>query len=303
MKKMLFIFNPHSGRGLIKNNLMDIIDIFVKGGYLVTAYPTQDKLDAFNTVKEHSHAYSLVVCSGGDGTLNETVKGMMECKVRRRIGYIPTGTTNDFASSLGISKNMLTAAKTVLSGEDYACDIGSFNDNYFTYICAFGLFTEVSYQTPQHFKNMLGQLAYVLESIKHLTNIKTYHMVVEHDGESFEDDFVFGMVSNSMSVGGFKGTDGLGVVLNDGFFEVGLIKMPNNALELQQTLNDLLKLEINSNYIYFLRASEVTITCAEEVAWTLDGEFGGIAKAAVIQNHNKALTFIRERTTTVKVKE
>lgn len=294
MNKLLFIFNPHSGKAQIKNSLLHIIDSFVKGGYEVTVHPTQAKMDAFEIVKNKGAEYDLIVCSGGDGTLNETVKGLMMCDVRTRLGYIPTGTANDFASSLGISKNIIQATKTILKGIDFSCDIGSFNDAFFTYISAFGAFTEVAYQTPQQTKNIWGHLAYVLEGIKRLSSIKTYHMTIEHDGEVFDDDFVFGMISNSMSVGGFMETSNLGVVLDDGLFEVALVKMPKNAIDLQLTINDLLKQQVDSAYIYFFKTSEIKINSTEEISWTLDGEFGGSTNEVIIKNHRQAITIIKD---------
>ena len=289
MGRLLFLYNPHSGKAQIKNSLSEILDIFVKAGYEVTVRPTQARHDAYNTVKSDASRYDLIVCSGGDGTLNESVSGLLSSGAHARLGYIPAGTTNDFASSLGIPKNMSEAARAIVTGKEFLCDIGSFNDAYFTYISAFGAFTEVSYQTPQPVKNMLGHLAYVLEGIKHLGSIKTYRMTVEHDGEIIEDEFVFGMVSNSMSVGGFKSTGEAGILLDDGLFEVALVKMPKNPIDLQQTINDLLKLQVDSDYIYFFKTSAIHIRSAEEIAWTLDGEYGGLMREVYIRNNVRAL--------------
>lgn len=288
--KLLFVFNPHSGKAQIKNSLLQIVDIFVKAGYEVTVHPTQAQRDAYNTVKNKASQYDLVVCSGGDGTLNETVCGLMACGTPVKLGYIPAGTTNDFASNLGISKNMVEAARAIVNGAEFRCDIGSFNDAYFTYISAFGAFTEVAYQTPQPVKNMLGHLAYVLEGIKHLASIKTYALTVEHDGEILEGEFVFGMVSNSMSVGGFKSMGEAGILLDDGLFEVALVRMPKNPIDLQQTINDLLKFQVDSDYISFFKTASVRIRCNEPLAWTLDGEFGGQVNDVLIENHSKALS-------------
>ena len=301
MHKLLFIYNPLSGKAQIKNYLSDIVDIFVKVGYDVTLRPTQAVLDAYYTVCERAKDFDLIVTSGGDGTLNETVKGLMTLENRPRLGYIPAGTTNDFASSLGISKNMIEAAQTIVNGENFPCDIGTFGNNNFTYISAFGAFTEVAYQTPQFNKNMFGHLAYVLEGIRSLKSIKTYRMSVEYDGNFIEDDFVFGMISNSMSVGGFKGKGELGIVLDDGYFEVALVKMPRTPIELQVTINDLLKFEVDSDYIYFFRAKSLKIICPDEVSWTLDGEFGGVHKDVEIKNINKAITFIRNKQEVIEV--
>ena len=293
MKRLLFIYNPLAGKSQIKNYLSDIIDIFVKANYEVTVRPTQEKRDAYITITEIANEFDLLVTSGGDGTLNETVSGLMQLKNRPRLGYIPAGTTNDFASSLGLSKIMTEAAETIVKGENFFCDIGSFNERFFTYVAAFGAFTEVAYQTTQQSKNMLGHLAYVLEGIKSLKSIKAYHMTVEYDGNVIEDDFIFGMVSNSMSVGGFKGKGELGIVLDDGLFEAAFIKMPKSAIELQATINALLKLEFDCEYIYFFRSSKINISCGDSVSWTLDGEFGGSVNDVAIQNQNKAICIVK----------
>ena len=204
MKKMLFIYNPNSGMGLLKPKLSDVLDIFVKGGYEVTVYPTQKYHDAYQKTKSYEGEYDLIACSGGDGTLDEVVSGMMKRKGTTPIGYIPAGTTNDFARSLHISKNMLEAADTVVSGTPFPCDVGKFNGDYFVYIAAFGLFTDVSYETKQSMKNVLGHLAYILEGTKRIFNIPSYQIRVSYDGNVIEDEFIYGMVTNSRSVGGFK---------------------------------------------------------------------------------------------------
>lgn len=293
-KNMLFVFNPRSGRAQIKNVLLDVVNLFVKNGYEVTVHPTQSKLDAYKTVARIGDQFDLVVCSGGDGTLNESVRGLMECGGAMRLGYLPSGTTNDFGSTMGLPKNLTEAARIIMEGEEFPCDIGSFNDLYFTYVAAFGAFTEVAYATPQQSKNILGHLAYVMEGIKRLSNIAAYHMVVEHDGIQEEGDYAFGMVSNSMSVGGFRGRSDMGIVLDDGLFEVALIALPQTPAELQQTLNALLKRDFHTEGITFFRTSELKITCEDrQVAWTLDGEYGGTVTEAVIKNHKQAITFLR----------
>ncbi|MBR3807499.1 MAG: YegS/Rv2252/BmrU family lipid kinase, partial [Lachnospiraceae bacterium] len=171
---MLFIYNPKAGKAQIKNHLVDILDIFVKAGYEVTVYPTQSHGDAIKKTMKKKDKYDIVVCSGGDGTLDEVFTGMMKCEKKVPIGYIPAGSTNDFAMSLNVPKNMVQAAQTVVDGETYAVDVGEFNDDVFAYIAAFGLFTEVSYSTDQQVKNMLGHVAYLLEGVKRLSTIKSY---------------------------------------------------------------------------------------------------------------------------------
>lgn len=293
-KRLLFVFNPRSGKGQIRNNLVDIIDIFVKHGYECVVHPTQESLDAYQLVRNKGGNYDLVVCSGGDGTLNETVRGLMALTKRPVLGYIPTGTTNDFASSLGIPKAPVEAARAIVEGEEFSCDIGSFNHNSFTYISAFGLFTEVAYETPQQTKNMLGHLAYVLEGAKRLNSVKPYRMRVEHDGIVTEDEYIFGMISNSMSVGGIiKNLGELGVQLDDGMFEVALVKMPVNMSELNKTLADVVKLNVNSQYIKMFRTKDITLKSVCPVPWTLDGEYGGDKKQVRIINHQKAITVMK----------
>ena len=171
-KKLLFIYNPHSGKAQIRSNLLDIIDTFVKAGYEVTAYPTQAPGDAIDAVMYRSPGFDMIACSGGDGTLDEVVGGIMKSEEKLPIGYIPAGSTNDFARSLKIPRSMLSAAGVVTDGVPFACDVGAINGEYYVYVAAFGIFTEVTYQTPQDVKNTLGYSAYILEAIKSLPSIK-----------------------------------------------------------------------------------------------------------------------------------
>ena len=289
MKKMLFIYNPNSGMGLLKPKLSDVLDIFVKGGYEVTVYPTQKYHDAVRKMGEYEEQYDLVACSGGDGTLDEVVTGMMKREDKVPIGYIPAGTTNDFASSLHISKNMLEAADTVVNGVPFACDVGEFNEDYFVYIAAFGLFTDVSYETKQSMKNVMGHLAYILEGTKRIFNIPSYRIKVTQDGETIEDEFIYGMVTNSRSVGGFKGITGKNVVFDDGKFEVTLFKTPRNPMELNEILGALALRKINPKRMYSFKTNEVHFETEEEIPWTLDGEFGGVHEEVVVKDCQKAL--------------
>ena len=219
-KKMLFIFNPKAGKGKIKTNLLDIVDIFSGHDYEIIIRATQAPKDAYQKAKEYADSVDLIVCSGGDGTLDEVVTGIMEAGSQVPIGYIPAGSTNDFANSLFMPKNMVKAAEMIMEEELYHCDIGRFNQQTFAYVAAFGLFTDVSYETDQDLKNVLGHVAYVLEGVKRLFDIKSYHMKVTSDEIEIEDDFIVGMVTNSRSVGGFKNLTGKNVDMNDGLFEV-----------------------------------------------------------------------------------
>ena len=288
-KKMLFIFNPKAGKGKIKANLLDIVDIFNKGGYEVIIYSTQKSRDAYEKAKEYHDKVDLIVCSGGDGTLDEVVTGVMEKKSNVPIGYIPAGSTNDFANSLFMPKNMIRVAEMIMAEELYHCDIGRFNQKTFAYVAAFGLFTDVSYETDQDLKNVLGHVAYVLEGVKRLFDIKSYHMKVSSEEVQVEDDFIVGMITNSRSVGGFKNLTGKNVDMNDGFFEVTLIVHPKNPLQLQEIMTALVMAEDNTDMIYSFKTRQLTIETDEEVPWTLDGEFGGNHSYVEIENRHKAL--------------
>ena len=290
-KKMLFIYNPHAGKAAIANKLSDIIQMFCGAEYEVTVYATQGAKDACELVIERGEEYDYIVCSGGDGTLNEVTDGLMQLEKRPPCGYIPAGTVNDFATSLRIPKIMKRAAEVVVGGEFFSCDIGTFNDRHFTYIAAFGAFTEVSYETSQNRKNMLGRMAYVLEGAMSIPNIKAYHLRLEYDGKIIEDDFAFGMISNSFSIAGFKAFTGVRhVKLNDGLFEAAFIRMPKSALDLQATLNCIMAREADPQYVYFFRTSDLMVCCdEEEIPWTLDGESGGSCSKAHITNEKCAI--------------
>ena len=289
-QKLLFIFNPHSGKGQIKNNLVDIVDIMVKAGYDVTIYTTQARADATRKVMEEAANFERIVCSGGDGTLDEVVTGLIKSDTNTPIGYIPAGSTNDFANSLGIPKEMVEAAEVAVGKNPFPCDIGDFNSDTFVYVAAFGLFTEVSYKTSQQLKNIFGHVAYIMEGAKHLHDILSYNMQVEYEGHVFQDEFIYGMVTNSVSVGGFKGMTGTDVKLDDGVFEVTLIKKPHNPIELNEILACLTNMIDDSDLIYSFKTNEVKITAREQIAWTLDGEFGGEHEEVIIRNLNKRVT-------------
>ena len=289
MKKLLFVVNGHSGKGQIKNKLLDIIDIMIKEGYHVQVHTTQEREDATKVVREQAKYYDLVVCSGGDGTLDEAVTGMMQSEVRTPLGYIPAGSTNDFANSLEIPKDMIQAAKTAVLGVPFSCDVGEFNGDYFIYVAAFGIFTDVSYATSQELKNALGHVAYILEGAKRLHTIKSYQMRVEYDGNEIEGDFLLGMITNSTSVGGFKNMTGKDVKLDDGMFEVTLIHKPKNIIELNTIIASLTNLKDETDLIDSFRADSVKFYSEEEIPWTLDGEFGGDHKEVQIKDHCKAV--------------
>ena len=291
MKKLLWIVNPHAGRGALSGKVIPCINVFQQAGYDVTVYVTQGAQDATRVVRERALAFDRIVCAGGDGTLSEVVTGLMESPVRPPLGYIPAGTTNDFALTLNIPRSVPEAAAVAVGNHLHALDIGRFNERYFNYIAAFGLFTEVSYATPQQTKNVFGRAAYFLEGVKSLANIKEYHIRVQSDELSLENDFIYGMVSNSVSVGGFKAIEPDRVVLDDGLYEVLLVYPVENPIELQALVNDLLTHNTASSRFAYFRTSHITFDADSEVQWTLDGEFGGAVQHAEITNFSRAVTF------------
>lgn len=290
MKKMLFIINPRSGKEQIRSRLLEILDSFVKAGYGPSVYITQGPKDA-EYQAARAKTKELVVCSGGDGTLNEVVSGLMTITPEKRpeLGYIPSGSTNDFASSLGLPKNMRKAAQTAALGKPFLVDVGVFGKNrYFVYVAAFGAFTEVSYSTPQETKNILGHQAYMLEAIKRLTGLKSYRMRLawEHLGEQreLEEEFILGMVTNTTSIGGFKGLVGMDVALDDGEFEVLLVRKPRTPLDIASIAAYLIQREGENECVFKLRTSKLMVQSEELVDWSLDGEFGGSQTEVVIEN-------------------
>lgn len=293
-KKVLFIVNPKSGKGSIRSKLLDIIDIFVKADFDLTIYVSQAGGDARGRAKEVAGRYDLIVCSGGDGTLDEVISGILDSKEKCAIGYIPCGSTNDFAHSLKIPTSMTTAAQHIAQWTEFPCDAGIFNDDYFVYVAAFGLFTDVSYETNQDMKNMLGHLAYILEGMKKLTDIRSFPMRVEAEEMTTEGEFIYGMVTNSISVGGFRNITGKHVHLDDGFFEVTLIKTPQNILELNEILQAVLAMKPDDKHFYQFRTRKVKFTALKggPIAWTLDGEFGGFHHEVTIENAMQALTML-----------
>lgn len=286
-KRMLFIYNPFAGKGQIKNKLFDIINTFTKSGYEITVHPTENRGDGARTTKEKIKNYDILVCSGGDGTLDEVVTGMMESRKSLPIGYIPAGSTNDFANSLSLPKNMVRAAEIITEGEEFACDVGAFNNDTFVYIAAFGMLTDVSYETPQEIKNVLGHMAYILEGMKRFS-LRAYHMRISCEDMVLEDDFLFGMITNSTSVGGFKRITGKYVELNDGLFEVTLVKKPKSAMELNQIMTALVSGNIDADCMHCFKTAALVIE-SEEVAWTLDGEYGGKHEKVTIENKKEAI--------------
>lgn len=295
MKRLLFVFNPNSGKGQIKNNLMRIIQLFTENDYQVCVYPTKAVRDGYRYILQSAADYDLVVCSGGDGTLNETVNAMMEYTGEKLpIGYIPSGSTNDFATSLNIPKDMLRAAQHIVEGEPLTCDVGWLNrKTYFNYVAAFGAFTEVSYATPQSMKNILGHQAYIIEGVKSISTMKPYYVKVKADNAYAEGNYVYGMVCNTESVAGIKGISGSYVNLQDGLFEVILIKELRTPLDVQQLITAFLTQNFQEcDLIFSAKAKHIEFICEEHISWTVDGEFGGGYKVTTFDVIHNAVTFL-----------
>lgn len=294
MKRLLFIINPCSGKGRIRNKLLSVLDIFAKRGYRVETYVTQEALDARRKAVTRGRSADLIVCSGGDGTLNEVVSGMMELKRLPVLGYIPAGSTNDYAASLGLPRRIENAARLAAEGKAYPVDVGKFGDDrYFVYIAAFGAFTEVSYLTPQDKKNLLGHQAYMLEAVKSLMDIRGRQMKITWEEGELEGEFLFGMVTNTTSVGGFKGLVSRDVALDDGWFEALFIRMPKNPLDLSGIVSYLFLKEEDNAFVYRFKTRKLKIAAAEDVDWVLDGEFGGKKREVEIENLEKRLYIVR----------
>ena len=294
MKRLLFIINPCSGKGRIRNKLLSVLDIFAKRGYRVETYVTQEALDARRKAITRGRSADLIVCSGGDGTLNEVVSGMMELKRLPVLGYIPAGSTNDYAASLGLPRRIENAARLAAEGKASPVDVGKFGDDrYFVYIAAFGAFTEVSYLTPQDKKNLLGHQAYMLEAVKSLMDIRGRQMKITWEEGELEGEFLFGMVTNTTSVGGFKGLVSRDVALDDGWFEGLFIRMPKNPLDLSGIVSYLFLKEEDNAFVYRFKTRKLKIAAAEDVDWVLDGEFGGKKREVEIENLEKRLYIVR----------
>lgn len=288
-KKMLFLVNPKAGHGDVRNNLMEILQIFTQGGYDVTVHPTSGPRDITQQIAQYGEAYDKIVSIGGDGTLNETVSGLMQLNHPPVLGYIPNGTVNDVASTLRIPKNPIEAAKTIVHGQEFTMDIGVFNDRWFAYVAAFGAFTDVSYRTPQGDKKILGRLAYLLQGVNRLTDMRPVHVRMWVDGQMIEDDVLFGMVASTTSVGGFKIKDELEISLNDGLSEVVLVRNIENLDDFNRVATALLKQDFRNPYFYLYKTNRVRFQFDKPVAWTLDGESGGEVKVAEVRNCHRAL--------------
>ena len=272
MKKMLFILNPVAGKKKSGRQLADIINLFNRAGYEVDVHITEAPGDGKKQIIARAEHRDMVVCCGGDGTFNETVSGVLESGVDLPIGYIPAGSTNDFASTLGLPVNPMKAADLIINGTPKAVDVGLVGDSKFTYIASFGAFTRASYSTSQSAKNMLGHAAYILEGLNELSQIRKIYAQFDMDGEKIEGDFLFGAICNSTSVAGVLKLDPKLVDLQDGRFEVLLERAPKDISELPGCIHALTTQTYDSPMLVFRSAEKITVTMDPEIPWTLDGE-------------------------------
>ena len=295
-QRVLLMVNPMAGRQKIRNELLYVVDTLTKAGYETIIYTTQGKDATRDLLAEKDSQFDRVICCGGDGTFNEILSATMHWNKRPILGYIPAGTTNDFAAGLKLPSDIREAAVNIVRGTPHTVDAGLFNTSYFSYVASFGAFTETSYSTPQNFKNALGHLAYILEGIKEIPAFTPYTVCVEADGQIYKDSYIFGAVSNARSVGGLlKISDSL-VDLNDGVFEVMMIKMPKTLMDLSAivtSLTSLNPLKYDPSMFLFLQTKELKITFEQEMVWSLDGERvsgGKEARIACIKDAFKILT-------------
>ena len=297
-KKVLFLINPYAGKGEIKNKLVDILDIFAKSGYEVTVHITQNSNEIPDIILKKGHMYDTIISSGGDGTLNESVTGLMRLNKKIPLGYIPSGTVNDFASSLNIPKNMINAAEDIVEGKIFKCDVGEFGDDkYFSYVAAFGAFTDVAYRTPQNIKNVLGKTAYILEGIKSLPSLKKYNITIKTNNIEITDSFVLGLVTNTFSIAGIKANSKkMPISMDDGLLEVLLVKAPQSLLDMQSIINDILLRNFSNQSFYRFKTNSLKLIGEEPVLWTLDGEFGGDVQEVDIKVKKQALPIIVSHT-------
>ncbi len=294
-KKMFFLYNPHAGKSQIKSKLADIINVFMRADYEIQVYATQGPGEAIAATAQYAAGVDCLVVSGGDGTLNEAVCGLMQLPREQRpvIGYLPAGTTNDFAYTHKLSKDMVAAAETVVNGVREVVDLGLFDDRYFTYVAGFGAFTDVSYKTPQEMKAILGHPAYLLEGVLSLGDLRPHQMRIELEHETLEGEFLLGLISNSERVAGFKGLHGKDVSINDGLLEVLLIRNPKNPADLSQTFMGLLQPDSQSPMVYRAKTKHIRLISEKPLDWVLDGEFGGNKAEVTIQAVPSAVEILK----------
>lgn len=290
-KTLLFIANPRAGRARSGAALFDVVTHFSEEGYLVSVRQTRGHQDATNIVLDEGAKFDRIVCFGGDGTLSEVTSGVLQLVAPPPLGYIPGGSTNDFAASLGLPTTPLECARHIMKSMGRMLDIGTFNNRPFVYVASFGAFTKSSYSAPQSIKNELGHLAYILEGVKDISSLRPYPATVITEEEVFDGKFLFGAITNSTSVGGLMKLKEDSVVLDDGKFELLLIPMPTNAIDLQALVRSLLLQDYSSGVI-FRHVSHVTVMSPEAFPWTLDGEYGSGAEEVHIRNLHQKMNFL-----------
>ena len=296
-KRLLLVMNPCAGIKKANRYLPDLLRLFSDYGYVSTAYMTGKRGDGTEFARTHAAEADLIVCIGGDGTLNEVIEGLLKSGADCPLGYIPAGSTNDFAASLKISSNVMQAARDIMEGRPRTIDLGSFNGRCFSYVASFGAFTEAAYSTPQEVKNMLGHLAYIFEGMKDLANIRPIHMRLETDsGNAFEDDYIFGAISNSTSIAGFLTMDPTRVLIDDGLFEITLIKMPTAPMDLSRILYSLQTQQYDDKLIHACTAARAVIHSPAAVPWTLDGEYARGETDIIVENLHNALRLVVNET-------
>ena len=293
MKKMLFVVNPNAGLKKAGKYLMEIVDIFNRADYEVSVYITQKQGDARNMVAQRAAGMDAVVCCGGDGTFNETVTGMLSAGLDVPLGYIPAGSTNDFANSLKLPLDPLEAAQNIVQGQPVAYDVGRFEDRYFSYVASFGAFTRTSYTTPQSIKNALGHTAYVLNGISEISQIRQIQVKMELDGQELEDKFLFGAICNSTSVGGILTLDPNQVDMRDGKFELLLVRAPKDLAELNECVWAMQRQEYNCKMITFCSAAKVRVLADPGMPWTLDGEKEEGHSVVEVENIHHAIKLMK----------
>ena len=293
LKSLHLIINPNAGTRQGRRFLPEMISVFNKAGYLCSVYVTEKRGDAVDFARAHAGEADLVVACGGDGTLNEVITGLQQGGHRTPLGYIPCGSTNDFASGLELPLAPLLACDSIVFGNPRSLDVGLFgSDRYFSYTASFGAFTSVSWSTPQNVKNVIGHAAYILEGIRSLADIHPIHMKVTADGQEYEDDYIFGAVCNSISLGGVLKLDDNEVHMSDGLFEALLIPFPPDLLVLNRILSALRTRHYDDPSLLFLRASKFSFTGASDIKWTLDGEEAEGAPVIEIRNIHNAVSLI-----------
>lgn len=293
MKKMLFVMNPFAGLRKAPKVLTEIITVFNRGGYLVSTYMTKGPGDAVGVVAGLANEMDLVVCCGGDGTFNETVSGVLKSGADVALGYIPAGSTNDFANSLKLSLNILKAAQDIVDGTAQSFDLGRFDDRYFSYVASFGAFTKSSYATPQSVKNTFGHAAYVLSGIQELSQIKTIPARIEVDGQVFEDKYIFGAICNCTSMGGVLSLKPELVDMQDGLFEILLVRAPKDLAELGECLLAIQRKDCQCQMMTFLSGRKIRVEIGPEVDWSLDGEKAEGKEVLEIENVHHAYRLVK----------